>query len=183
MFKKYHVKFLLFLLSVAFAVYLSNEESIQSFLLNLGNLGYIGAFFAGILFVWIFTMPTGLLIFLTLSSYLTPWEIALIGGAGAMTGDYLIFKFVKDDLASDVSRLYKKYGRDHLSHVLRSKYFHWTFPFIGALIIASPFPDEIGVSLMGISRMGTYKFVAISYILNTLGILAVVEAGELIRSL
>lgn len=179
MIRKYHLKPILLLLSIAIAFYLSGQDFFRNNLLELGKFGYLGAFFAGMLFVWIFTMPIGLLILLTLSTYLNPWEIAAVGGLGALFGDFIIFKFVKDDLSEDASRLYKKYGGDHLTHVLRSKYFHWTLPVIGAIIIASPFPDEIGVSLMGISKMGTFKFVLVSFILNTLGILLVLEAGNL----
>jgi hypothetical protein len=180
--EKHHIRLFFLLFSVAFAFYLSRQESLQYFLLHLGSLGYVGAFFAGILFVWIFTMPIGLLILLTLSSNLAPIEIGLIGGLGAVFGDLVIFKLVKDSLANNVSSLYKKHGQNHISHVFKSKYFHWTLPVIGAIIIASPFPDEVGVSLMGISKMGTYKFMVVSFILNSLGIYLTILAGGLIRS-
>ena len=52
---------------------------------------------------------------------------------------------------------------------------------IGAIIIASPFPDEIGVSLMGISKMKTYQFILISFLLNAIGIFLVVSASLVIK--
>ena len=47
------------------------------------------------------------------------------------------------------------------------------FPFLGALLIASPLPDEFGVALMGLAKMPTSEFVPISFSLNFLGILVI----------
>jgi len=57
----------------------------------------------------------------------------------------------------------------------------WTLPVIGAIIIASPFPDEIGVSLVGISKIKTYQFLLVSFILNAIGIFLVVSASAVIK--
>ena len=54
-------------------------------------------------------------------------------------------------------------------------------PIIGAIIIASPFPDEIGVSLMGLSKLSTPKFIFISYILNSIGLFLIVSASVIIK--
>jgi hypothetical protein len=43
-------------------------------------------------------------------------------------------------------------------------------PTIGAIIIISPFPDEIGVALMGLTRMNKLSFLVLTYILNSVGI-------------
>jgi hypothetical protein len=48
----------------------------------------------------------------------------------------------------------------------------------GAVIIASPFPDEIGVSLMGMARMSGLAFVALTYVLNAAGILRTWSRGS-----
>jgi len=72
-------------------------------------------------------------------------------------------------------------GDHHFKKVLHTKYFSWTLPVIGAIIIASPFPDEIGVSLMGISKMKTYQFILISFLLNAIGIFLVVSASLVIK--
>ena len=53
-------------------------------------------------------------------------------------------------------------------------------PVIGAIIIASPLPDELGVSLMGMSQMKASRFILLSYILNSIGIFLVVSASLLI---
>lgn len=174
--RKYHGLFLLFL-SVLFAVWLFHVESFNNFLFSLGELGYIGAFIGGALFVISFTSATGAVILITLSEILSPLEIGIIAGLGAMVGDFTIFRFVKDDLVNEIKPLYKRFGGNHVAHLMHSKYFIWTLPVIGAFIIASPLPDEVGVSLMGLSKMKTYQFLLISFLLNAIGIYLIIAAS------
>src|SRR3989344_8691054 len=135
---------------ILLAVFLSRLEIFHSFLLQLGSFGYVGAFIAGMLFVSTFTVGTGAIILLVLAEKLNPIEIGLIAGLGAVIGDVLIFRFIKNSLTEEIESIYNHIDSDHyLTKVLHSKYFSWTLPVIGAIIIASPLPDEIGVSLMG----------------------------------
>jgi hypothetical protein len=46
------------------------------------------------------------------------------------------------------------------------------------LIIASPFPDELGLMLMGLSKTNTKVFILLSFVLNFIGILVM---GLLLR--
>jgi uncharacterized membrane protein YdjX (TVP38/TMEM64 family) len=172
--------FLLFSLVLAFFVL--RNETLHSFLLHLGNFGYLGAFLAGILFVSTFTVATGAIILLILAETLSPIEIGIIAGFGAVVGDFVIFRFVQDDLAREIKHLYDKLDTNHhLKKIFQTKYFSWTLPVLGAAIIASPLPDEIGVSLMGISKLKTYQFLIISFILNAIGIFLVVSASVLVK--
>lgn len=171
-----------FLISIAIAFFLSRYEPFHTFLLNLGSLGYVGVFVAGILFVSTFTVATGAVILLVFAERLSPIEIGIIAGLGAVVGDFVIFRFIKDNLAREVKDIYDHIdGGHHVQRVFYSKYFSWTLPVIGAIIIATPFPDEIGVSLMGISKMKTYQFLFISFILNAIGIFLVVTASAFIK--
>jgi hypothetical protein len=54
-------------------------------------------------------------------------------------------------------------------------------PVIGAIIIASPLPDEVGISLMGLSKISTPKFIFISYILNSIGLFLIISASVVIK--
>ncbi|MBI2590893.1 MAG: hypothetical protein HYW33_03385 [Candidatus Blackburnbacteria bacterium] len=110
---------------------------------------------------------------------LTVWEVALAAGLGAVVSDFFIFKFVKNNLVREVQPLYNTLGGKGINHVLHTRYFSWTLPFVGALIIASPLPDEIGVSLMGLSKMKAWQFLAISFALNALGITLVILGASL----
>lgn len=171
----------IFFLSVIFALALTRFEDFHTFLLNLGSFGYLGAFAAGVLFVSTFTVATGAVILLILAETLSPWEIGLIAGLGAVAGDFTIFRFIKYGLNEELKLIYNHFKNDKLNHLLHTKYFRWSLPVIGALIIASPLPDEIGVSLLGISKMKTYQFLIISFILNAIGIFLVVSASLIIK--
>jgi len=181
--KRWKYKNLSFLLlSLVVAYFVFRNETLHSYLLHLGSFGYIGAFVAGVLFVSTFTVATGAIILLVLAETLSPMEIGLIAGFGAVVGDYIVFRFVQDDLAREIKYIYNIFNRKHhFKKVLQTKYFSWTFPVVGAIIIASPLPDEVGVSLLGISKLKTYQFLIISFILNAIGIFLVVSASLIIK--
>jgi len=166
-------------LGIIIAIILSRIETFHYFLLHLGSLGYIGALIAGILFVNIFTVSTGVLILLILAESLSAIEIGLIAGVGAVIGDLLIFHLVRDNIANELEQIYNKIDhKHHIVKLLHTKYFNWSLPVIGALIIASPLPDELGITLMGISQMKIYKFIIVSYLLNALGIFLVISIAQ-----
>jgi len=81
-------------IGLAVAWTLSQSPWFISLLSHLGNLGYLGSFFAGMLFVSTFTVATGAIILFSLAQTLHPLEIAIIAGLGAVFGDFLIFRFV-----------------------------------------------------------------------------------------
>jgi hypothetical protein len=169
-------------IGVILAILLSRNATFHSFLIHLGSFGYIGAFIAGILFVSTFTVATSALILLTLAETLSPIEIGLIAGLGAVVGDMLIFNLIKDNLANEIEDIYDQVDRDHhLKKLFHSKYFNWSLPVFGAIIIASPLPDEMGISLINLSKMNNLKFMLLSYILNSVGIFLIVSASVVIK--
>jgi uncharacterized membrane protein YdjX (TVP38/TMEM64 family) len=180
--KRWKYKHLTFVvLGIIPVIFLYQLEIFHSFLLQLGSWGYIGAFLAGILYISTYTVGTGIVILLILAEKLNHLELVFFAGLGSILGDYLIYKFVRDDISDEVGRLYKKFGGNHLNHLLHTKYFSWFLPVIGAIIIVSPFPDELGISLMGLSKMKTYQFILIAAILDFIGIFLVVSASNVIK--
>ena len=169
-------------ISLIIAFFVLQNEQLHSFLMHLGKLGYVGAFFAGMLFVSTFTVATGAIILLVLAETLSPVELGVIAGLGAVMGDLIIFRFVKDDLAKEIKLLYSRFDKNHhFKKVLRTRYFSWSLPVLGALIIASPLPDELGVSLMGISKLKTYQFLLLSFVLNAIGIFLVTSSSVVLK--
>ena len=73
----------------------------------------------------------------------------------------------------DLRELLRRSGSQRLLAIFRLKCFRWLTPLIGAIIVASPLPDEIGLALMGLSGLRTAMFLPLSFILNFFGILAV----------
>jgi hypothetical protein len=181
--KNYKYKNLtLFFVSILIAINLYRFDFFNQFLFSLGHLAFIGPLIAGILFVSVFTTALGILILLDLTKVLSPLQIALIAGLGAVIGDFAIFSFFKNNLLGEIKLVYHKLGGEHLTKILRHKYLDWTLPLIGAIIIASPFPDELGISLMGISKIKNYQFIILSFTLNAGGIFLFVSSYSLLRS-
>ncbi|HLG91100.1 MAG TPA: hypothetical protein VI336_03035 [Candidatus Saccharimonadales bacterium] len=170
----------LLLLSLAVFIYLARTPSVDNLIRQIGDLGYVGAFFAGVLFVSTFTVAPAAVVLYHLAGSLHPVEIALIAGLGAMIGDYIIFRFIKDKIFSELRPLFLKFGGSYLKIVYKSPYFAWVLPLSGAFIIASPFPDEMGVSMLGLSKIKRWQFFAVTLLLNAVGIFLVVSAARLL---
>lgn len=172
-----HKNLILFFLGILLAWFLSQNKSFHDFLVGLGNFGYLSAVLAGVLFVSTFTIATGAMVLMTLAKTLSPIEIILLAGIGAVLGDMLIFRFVKDEIDAEIEPIYNQITGSHLKKILHTRYFAWTLPVLGALIIISPLPDELGVSLLGVSQMNTQKFIMIAWISHTLGMFLFVSAS------
>jgi hypothetical protein len=167
-------------ISCLIAVFLASNEAFKSWLLHLGSLEYIGALIAGSLFVSSFTTAISIVVIGIMAENINPMALALIGGVGAVMGDYLVFKLVKSHLSEELAILFGKSGTLYVKHVLSSHYIAWLLPIIGAFIIASPLPDELGVSLLGLSKMSEAKFILISYISNAVGILMIASVAKVL---
>ncbi len=176
---RYHYKNLTYLgLSLVVGIVLLRLNFFNNFLLHLGRFGYIGAFFGGALFVSTFTVSIGTVILFILSKTLNPIELGLIAGIGAVIGDLTIFHLIRSrGLMDEIKHFFHYFGGDKIHHLIHSKYFSWTLPVLGALIIASPLPDEVGVGLMGISKLKVYQFVLLSFVLHNLGIFLVITTA------
>ena len=170
---RYKNTFLL-IASLFLIFYLADTNLGKQSLESISKLGYMGAFFSGIFFVSTFTVtPAGIILF-KLAQIYNPILIALVSGLGAVIGDYIIFRFLKDNVFEEIKPIFMKLGGSNLSRLISTPYFAWLAPVLGAFIIASPFPDEIGVGLMGISKLKNWQFLTISFLLNSVGMLLII---------
>jgi uncharacterized membrane protein YdjX (TVP38/TMEM64 family) len=171
---------LLLVISLVGFYYLLQLPVTDQAIRQIDNLGYLGAFFAGIFFVSTFTVaPAGLVLY-RLAENLHPLEVALMAGLGAMLGDYIIFRFMKDRVFEELAPLFRQIHTPYVRTLFRTPYFAWLLPLIGALIIASPVPDEVGVSMLGLSKIRPWQFFIVTFSLNALGIFLVVTAAKLV---
>ena len=99
--------------------------------------------------------------------------VAILGGLGALIGDLVIFRFMKDKVSQDFSYLINISKTERFLSIFKLSLFRWIIPFIGALIIASPLPDEIGVAMLGLSKINNSLFILLSFVLNSAGILII----------
>ncbi len=169
----------LLFLGLLLFIYLAQTPQVDSLIRQAGTLGYVGAFITGIFFVSTFTAaPAGLVLF-NLADHLHPVEVAIMAGLGAMVGDYLIFRLLKDHIFEELQPILGKLQHPYVRTLFKTPYFAWLLPVIGAFIIASPLPDEAGISLLGLSKIKRWQFFLVTYILNALGILGIVYIAKL----
>lgn len=142
----------------------------------VGDTLYAAAFLGGALYAFGFTAPIGAGLFLSFSQQSNVFFLAIVGGLGAFTADYLILKTIRLSFQDEFNRLKKvpvmvelsRRFSEHLSERLKQ----YLLLGMAGFFIASPLPDEIGISLLaGFTRINERTFAVVSFILNTMGIL------------
>ena len=92
-----------------------------------------------------------------------------------------IFNFIRYSFADEIYKLSKEKIILYINHKTPSLFKKYLIPVIAGFIIASPLPDEIGVSLLAASKTISMKiFSVVSYALNTAGIFVILGIGTLI---
>jgi hypothetical protein len=175
--RKYPILLITALSIVSLFVFANSQlaERLYSF---FGQLGYWGAFFCGVLFAFSATAFASLVVIYHLSSYVSPIYIALLGGLGSMLTDYVLFKTLRNGAYTEMQSLWSRITRGKPPKILSSRLYRKVAPILGAMIIASPLPDELGVAILGHSHLSTPKFIIITYILNSVGIYLIALAGK-----
>jgi len=171
----------LIFISIFLTIFLSKYNFLNELLFNLRHTPMLGSFIAGILYVSASTAALGILMLSDLSKTLSPIEIAIVAGLGGVVADFVLFRFFKGDLIGEITPIYNKLGGKHVTRLMYHKYFRWSLPIVGAIIIASPFPDELGISLMGLTRIKNYQFVLLSLVLDITGVFLLVSAFSLLK--
>lgn len=135
------------------------------------ELVVISSILAGGFFISAFTAAPATVVLIELMRSANPFLVAFFAGFGAVLGDLLIFTFVKDALAEDIFYIMRRAGFGGIKNRFQNKHLRFILAAVGALIVASPLPDEVGLVLMGLSQMKKIKFILLSFALNFLGIL------------
>jgi len=159
--------------SIAIAVIIVRYELVQAALAAMGDGTLLASFIAGMFFTSVLTTAPAIAVLGELSLQGNFLLVALLGAAGAVVGDYIIFAFVRDRISNDIAHLLKRRTLGRLHAIFRRPTFKWLLPFLGGLIIASPLPDELGLALLGFTRLTTRLFVPLSFAFNAAGIVAI----------
>ena len=164
----------LIIFSVFIAIILAKTGALQDLITSTLGVRFIGSFIAGIFFTSVFTTAPAIVALGEIAHANSVILTALLGSVGALAGDLIIFKFVKDRLSEHLAELIKHQGGGkRLKALFKLRYFRWLIFLVGGFIIASPLPDELGVSLLGFSKMKMRFFVALSLGFNFIGILLI----------
>lgn len=174
-YKNWHFKnTTLLIMSIVMVIAYIDSPAVRTVVDAVTQLGYFGAFVAGIFFVLTFTaVPAGIILFSFAETH-NPFMVAIMGGIGGMMGDYLILRLFREYIFDELAILFKNAQWRRIKKLFRTPYFAWILPIIGASLIIAPGPDEPGIALMGLSRMKTWQFMLLTLVLDTIGILLIV---------
>lgn len=175
-----HNKYLLFkdltiiLLSIFIAVILVKTHVLTNILTSTKELELFGSFIAGMFFTSVFTTAPAIVTLGEIAKANSIIQTALLGAMGAVIGDLIIFRFVRDRLSEDLMTLisHNNSGK-RIKAILKIRLLRWLTFLVGGLIIASPLPDELGIGLLGFSKVGVWRFAPFSFTFNFIGILLI----------
>lgn len=156
--------------SVFLAIVLVRIGIVHALVALTGDAYILASFVAGTFFTSVFTTAPAIAVLGSLGATYHPLVVALVGGLGALVGDAVIFRFFKKNISQDVGYILTLTHSQKIQRLLELKMFRWFLTSIGALIIASPLPDELGLALLGMSRVPLKFFVPISFTFNVIGI-------------
>lgn len=160
-------------LSIAAAILLARSGALES-ALSGADAWILGAFISGVFFTSIFTTAPAIAVLATIAAHQNIWMVALVGSLGSLVGDSVMFLFARDKLTDYLETIlaHEMHTR-RLAAIFRMRMFRYVTFFVGALIIASPLPDELGIALLGFSRINTRYFAPLSFLANFAGIAAI----------
>ncbi len=176
-------KLSLFAVTVVVAIFILYEaNSYDAFNNFVVSLGYIGTFFAGIFYAYGFTAAPATAVLLLLAGEQHLFFAVLTGGLGALLSDLLIFNFVRHSFLGEIRKLKEERFVKFIVRRFRSffgRFYKHVFPAIACLLISSPLPTEIGVTMMaGLRKISVKKFMVLAYFFHSLGILIILTIGK-----
>lgn len=178
--KRLILKTSIFILSLSSAWWLIKSGYLQGLIETILPLRFISEIMAGVLYTSFLTSPISVAMLIILAQENNPVVTALLAGVGAVLGDLLILRFFREKLSSDLKLVSRELQLQKINGFLQKVHLDFMIPLLGAIIIASPFPDELGLIMLGISKLRYQEIVLLTYILNTAGILLIVLPINLI---
>ena len=168
------------LIATYIIAYLIFSDGLNSELHNLLiPLGYLGIFIAGILYTYGFTSAIATAVLLIIAGDQNIFLAAIIGGIGATIGDLTILKFIRHSVDDEFKNLTKEKAVNYVTSRIPEGLKKHLVVILGYVILSSPLPDEIGVSLLAsYTKISEKMFMLVSYVMNTLGILIVLAIGN-----
>ncbi len=162
-------------IGIIIAILLSKLGIIDSVLSVFRDYYIVASFISGMFFTSIFTLAPASIALVHISETAPMVGVFFWGGLGAMFGDLILFLFIRDRFADDLKKVFRPSSTKYLLKSLHFGFMRWLSPVIGAIIIASPLPDEFGITLLGMSKMKVIVLMPIAFVMNMLGIYLLIE--------
>lgn len=174
------LKIIFFLAILSVSVFLLDGKNTQIFATQAFAVQAAAVFISGFFYTSFLTAPLSVILLVALAPLLNPYLLTAIAGAGAVMGDLLIIKFFRT-VFSVFSFVRHRNSFKHLKKRLQRYRLDIIAYILGGLIIASPFPDELGLILLGTSKLSYFKLAVLTFLLNGTGILIIVLTVRAIR--
>lgn len=163
------LKLFLFIAVLIISFYLISLQELQLLSDHSLYIKIILGVLSGLFYTSFLSSPLSVVLFIILGKTTNIYLLTLFGGIGAVIGDLLIVKFFRLIFKSfsfiSHLNLFKKF------RLLLKKYHLDLIGFIiGIIIVISPFPDELGLALLGASKLSYFKLAILTLILNSIGI-------------
>jgi hypothetical protein len=172
-------KLLLFLATVIVVYFLFSGFLYEPLHNALIYLGYLGTFFAGLLYPYAFTSAAGTAMLLILAKDQSLLLAGIIASVGALISDLVIFFFVRHSFANEVERLSKGQIIQTLCKLIPYSLRRYLLVIFASIMIASPLPTEIGVMLMcSVKNISAKRFAVIVYFLHATAIFIILIIGN-----
>ncbi len=184
--RRFHVRYgnlVLIVLGIIAGVWLIYNPDILLFLAEDESLGYAGTFALGFFYPYGVTTPAAIAGFFLLGKTISPWLIALVGAAGALISDFLIFYFIRHKLLDHLDRFTKRFNvRIHVAGhmVQRHSTLKHLVPIVAGMIVASPLPTEIAIGIFAAIKFEMKKFLLYAFLFHFVSILIVSQVGRVI---
>lgn len=171
-------------LSILFAYVLIKTHALSALITSTAELELIGTFVAGMFFTSIFTTAPAMATLGEISLTQPILLTALVGALGSAVGDLIIYRFVRDRVASDIIELLREEGvLRRARKIFVFKHYRYLTLLLGGLILASPLPDELAIALLGFAHMKTRYFAYLSFAFNFFGIVGISYTARMLAGI
>lgn len=161
--------------SVLLAIFLVEAGAFKEFLNLAQGMDLVAAFIAGVFFTSTFTIAPASIAFVEIGTAANIIQVSIAGALGAVCGDLVLFLFIRETVMEDLKTVLKKRNYTKILAFTHGGVMRWLAPVFGALIIASPLPDELGLTIMGMSKIRSIYLIPIAFVMNFIGIWAIIS--------
>lgn len=177
--KRLLFKTALFVLSLSIAWWIIKTGIVHELVDKILPVQFLAEILAGMLYTTFLTSPIAVAMLLVIADSHNPIVIALLGGLGAASVDFLIVRFFRDN-SKDINEASHQLQLEKVYKFLKPYNIDFLIPILGAVVIASPLPDELGLLMLGASKLKYRELFILTFVLNAAGILTIVAPMNLL---
>lgn len=163
-------KFFLFAVSIGVAYLLIRTEAVLTIISFAKEWEYLGVFFAGMMFTSAFTIAPATVVLGEIAAQNHLLSVAVVGGLGAAVADCLILFLFENRIRLHLASTKDRGHYKRLMVFFSTPGMHIFGLVVGAILIALPLPDEIGLALMGLTHVKVSHLLPVAFVLNTIGV-------------